>query len=104
MINHIESTQQFNELTKDGLCLVDFFATWCGPCKMLAPLLEEVSEDGSVPGLKVLKVDVDVCGELAQAFQIQAVPTLFLMKDGKVVGTKMGYMNKNTLVSFCLNN
>ena len=100
MIIHINSVEQFNEEIKQGKVLVDFFATWCGPCKMLSPVLEEVDREGSVPGLKILKVDVDENGDIAASFGIQAVPTLFLFKDGQKVDVKMGYLNKNTLLSF----
>lgn len=100
MIIHINSVEQFNEEIKQGKVLVDFFATWCGPCKMLSPVLEEVDKECSVPGLKILKVDVDENGDIAASFGIQAVPTLFLFKDGQKVDVKMGYLNKNTLLSF----
>ena len=100
MIIHINSVGQFNEEVKQGKVLVDFFATWCGPCKMLSPVLEEVDKEGSVPGLKILKVDVDENSDLAAQFGIQAVPSLFLLVDGKQVAYKAGYLNKNTLLSF----
>ena len=100
MIIHINSVEQFNEEVKQGKVLVDFFATWCGPCKMLSPVLEEVDKEGSIPGLKILKVDVDENSDLAAQFGIQAVPSLFLLVDGKQVGYKAGYLNKNTLLSF----
>ena len=100
MIIHINSSEQFNQEIKEGKVLVDFFATWCGPCKMLSPVLEEVDKEGSALGLKILKVDVDENGDIAANFGIQAVPTLILFKDGQKVDVKMGYLNKNILLSF----
>lgn len=100
MIIHVNSSEQFEQEIKQGKVLVDFFATWCGPCKMLAPVLEEVDKEGSVPGLKILKVDVDEFSDLAARFGVQAVPSLFLLQDGNQVAYKAGYLNKNTLLSF----
>ena len=96
MLKHINSVQEFDNEVKEGLVLVDFFATWCGPCKMLSPLLEELAEEK--PDLKVLKIDVDEVGPLAARFGIQAIPTLILFKNGERMATKLGYQNKNQLL------
>ena len=98
MIEHINEEKQFNEFIKEGKVLVDFFATWCGPCKMLAPVIEQVANEH--PDLKVVKVDVDEAPAIAAKYGIQAIPTLFLIKDGKVVTSSMGYLNKNQLENF----
>ena len=98
MLKHINSVQEFDNEVKEGLVLVDFFATWCGPCKMLSPLLEEIANEN--PNLKVLKIDVDEVGPLAARFGIQAILTLFLFKDGQIVEKRMGYQNKNQLLAF----
>ena len=98
MLKHINSVAEFDNEVKEGLVLVDFFATWCGPCKMLSPLLEELAEEN--PNLKVLKIDVDEVGPLAARFGIQAIPTLMLFKDGERKDTKLGYQNKNQLLAF----
>ena len=98
MLVHIKSVEEFDNLIKEGTVLVDFFATWCGPCKMLSPVLEEVANEN--PDLKVLKVDVDEVGALAARFGIQAIPTLFLFKDGERKDSRMGYQNKNQLLAF----
>ena len=98
MLKHIQSAQEFDNAIKEGVVLVDFFATWCGPCKMLSPLLEEIAEENK--DLLVLKIDVDEVGELAARFGIQAIPTLMLFKNGQRIETRMGYQNKNQLVAF----
>ena len=98
MLKHINSVAEFDSEVKEGLVLVDFFATWCGPCKMLSPLLEEIANEN--PDLKVLKIDVDEVGPLAAKFGIQAIPTLILFKDGERKDTKLGYQNKNQLLGF----
>ncbi len=98
MIKHIENENEFKELIKEGLVLVDFFATWCGPCKMLSPVIEQVEREK--PELKVVKVDVDELPAIAGDYGIQAIPTLFLMKDGKIIDKRMGYLNKNQLNDF----
>ena len=98
MIKHIENETEFKEFIKEGLVLIDFFATWCGPCKMLSPVIEQVEREK--PELKVVKVDVDEAPAIAAEYGIQAIPTLFLVKDGKIVDKKMGYLNKNQLNDF----
>lgn len=98
MLKHINTTAEFEAAIKEGTVLVDFFATWCGPCKMLSPVLEEVANEN--PNINVLKIDVDEVGELAARYGIQAIPTLMLFKDGQRVETRMGYQNKNQLVAF----
>ena len=98
MIEHINDQAQFNEFIKEGTVLVDFFATWCGPCKMLSPVIEQVANEH--PELKVVKVDTDEAPGIAAKYGIQAIPTLFLLKDGKIVASQMGYMNKNQLENF----
>ena len=98
MLKHINDVAEFDQEIADGVALVDFFATWCGPCKMLSPNLEALAEEN--PDLKVIKVDVDEANELAARYQIQAVPTLILFKNGERVETRMGYQNKNQLIAF----
>ena len=75
----------FEAETKEGLVLVDFWATWCGPCRMQAPILEKLSQELSEDELKILKMDVDENPETARAFGIMSIPTLLFKKDGKVV-------------------
>lgn len=88
----------FKEMVDGDLVLVDFFATWCGPCKMLGPVLEELDSDRS--GIKIVKVDIDESRSLAQEYGVMSVPTLFLMKNGQVVSKKSGFMPKEMLTSW----
>ena len=97
MLKHINNRDEFNAAIKEGTVLVDFFATWCGPCKMLSPVLEEVSKETDV---LIIKVDVDEAGPLSAQYGIQAVPTLMLFKNGQQVDVRMGYQNKNQLLAF----
>ncbi|MGE3166062.1 MAG: thioredoxin [Planctomycetota bacterium] len=77
--------------------LVDFYATWCGPCKVIAPLVDELAKEYAGKGLKVGKVDIDTAPELATRFRIQGVPTLLFFKDGKVVDQLVGAHPKRTI-------
>ena len=88
----------FNNIIKDEKpVLVDFFATWCGPCKALAPILEDTkSELGE--GVKIVKIDVDKNQELASRFQVQGVPTLILFKQGNQLWRQSGVVPKHELV------
>ena len=79
----------FDQETAQGLVVVDFWAPWCGPCRMMAPVLEEASK--KITDLKVCKVNVDDEGELAMRFRVSAIPTLLFMKNGKIIRTEMGY-------------
>ena len=74
--------------------LVDFWATWCGPCQMLAPVLEELSQQ-----IKVVKVDVDENPQLAVAFQVASIPTVIAFRDGKAVKKSVGVVPKETLLA-----
>ena len=78
--------------------LVDFWAGWCGPCKMVAPVLEEIAAE--VAAVKITKVNVDEQPELAQKFQVMSIPTMVLIKEGKVVDTTVGAQPKEDLVRF----
>ncbi len=92
---HIQNINQFNELLKNENVIVDFFATWCGPCRMIAPLLEEIDED--YPEISIGKVDVDDLSELAAHYSIASIPTLMFIKNGKIVYEQVGFVPKNNL-------
>ena len=75
----------FEQETKDGLVLVDFWATWCGPCRMQGPVLDRLSEELSEDKLKIVKIDVDENPLTARSFGIMSIPTLLFKKNGQVV-------------------
>ena len=100
MIEHINDQKEFKESIKEGLVLIDFFATWCGPCKMLSPILEEIDERKEAGDLLIVKVDVDEVGVVAAKFGIQSIPTLILFENGQPVKTTLGYMPKPQLLNF----
>ena len=76
--------------------LIDFYANWCMPCKMLSPVIEEISKE--VQDAKVCKVNIDEEPELAQQFQVMSIPTLVVMKDGKIVNAAMGVRPKKDIL------
>ncbi|MDX8046643.1 thioredoxin [Gracilibacillus sp. S3-1-1] len=87
----------FGNETSEGLVLADFWATWCGPCKMIAPVLEEI--DGEMSDtVKIVKLDVDENQETAGKFGVMSIPTLLLFKDGEIVEQVVGYQPKEALV------
>lgn len=92
------NSENFKELISEGVVLVDFFATWCGPCKMLSPVLEDVAKEN--PNVKVVKIDVDQEPDLAQEYNVMSIPTLLLFKDGQKVASTMGYMAKAKVLEF----
>lgn len=88
--------QNFSQETSDGLVLVDFWAPWCGPCKMIAPVLEEL--DGEMSDtVKIVKLNVDDNQETAGNYGVMSIPTLLLMKDGNVVDQVVGFQPKEAL-------
>lgn len=90
----------FNQevIESDKPVLLDFWASWCGPCKMVGPIVEQVAEE-TIEAVKVGKVNVDEEPELAQAFHVMSIPTLVVMKEGKVVQTSVGVKPKQAILS-----
>ena len=84
-------------LKSDKPVLVDFWAAWCGPCQMVGPVVEEISEEN--PDIKVCKIDVDASPELAQKYGVMSIPTLVAIKDGKETNRTMGAQPKEAIVS-----
>ena len=97
-VNHFDSDHFEAALAQPGVVLVDFFATWCMPCKMVAPVIEKVAE--SYAGkVTVGKVDIDEEPDLAQRFGVMSIPTLLLIKDGKVAASSVGLRPKHQVES-----
>ena len=94
----VATNTNFQELLQDSkLVIVDFWATWCGPCRMLSPILDEV--EAEMPDqISVVKVNVDDAGEIAGQFRIMSIPTLLFVKDGQIVDKTVGAMPKAALV------
>ena len=93
----IINSQEFDNTIESGVVVVDFFATWCGPCKMLSPVIDELS--GELENVNFVKVDIDQSMDLAQKFKIVSVQTLKVYKNGEEVDTLMGFMPKEVLKS-----
>lgn len=93
--------ENFKSGVSNGLTLVDFYADWCGPCRMLTPVLEEVAKD--VAGqAKIAKIDIDEAQKTASTFQVTSIPTLILFKDGREVGRLVGLRDRETIKEFIL--
>lgn len=88
MVAEIKTQDEFYEILSEGLVVVDFFATWCGPCKMIAPLLDKFSKE--YESVKFIKVDVDQFGEIAQKYEISSMPTVLFAKNGEVANKVIG--------------
>ena len=92
------TTSNFADETAKGVVMVDFWATWCMPCRAMAPVIEEIAGQ-TVGKVKVGKVDIDQNGPLANRFGIQAIPAILIFKDGQVVETLVGVQSKAALVN-----
>ncbi len=88
----ILTNENFDEEVAEGIVLVDMKADWCGPCKMVAPLLDELSEE--ITDAKIVKVDVDASPEIGARFQVRSIPTFILLKDGVMVDKIVGASQK----------
>jgi len=91
----------FEEGVAKGMTLVDFYADWCGPCRMLTPVLEELAKDLEGKA-KIAKIDIDKAQKTASSFQVTSIPTLILFKDGKEVGRLVGLRDKDTIKDFVM--
>ncbi|MFC0187953.1 thioredoxin [Fictibacillus iocasae] len=87
--------QTFNTETSEGLVLADFWAPWCGPCKMIAPVLEELDQENEA--VKIVKLDVDENQETAGKYGVMSIPTLMVFKDGELVEQVVGFQPKEAL-------
>ncbi|MBD5092018.1 MAG: thioredoxin [Clostridiales bacterium] len=95
----ILNDSNFNEFVSDGVVLVDFFATWCGPCKMIAPIVEQIAHEYA-GRVKVGKLDVDENAKVAEAFGIYSIPALFIFKDGEVKEKLIGFRLKSQIEEY----
>ncbi len=98
----IGNEENFSSLIAEEFTIVDFFATWCGPCKMLSPILEEIANDRSE--MKVVKIDVDENPNLAKTYGVMSIPTIILFHNGQPVATNVGYLPKAQLEEWILEN
>lgn len=98
----IVNKDEFQKIVNDGYTLVDFYADWCGPCKMLGPILEEV--DSEYPNVDFIKVNVDDEAELAATYKIMSIPAVFLFKDGQAIAKTGGLQPKEQIKNFIDNN
>lgn len=87
--------EKLNDIVKDGYVLVDFFATWCGPCKMQGAVLEKIEDK-----LKIVKVDVDEREDLAREYGVMSIPTLVLFKDGEIAKKNVGFTPAEVILSW----
>ncbi|WP_455515040.1 thioredoxin [Pseudostreptobacillus sp.] len=94
---HLEKSEDFKNLISEGTVLVDFFATWCRPCQMLGPVLDEVSEEVD---FKIVKVDVDQFPELAGEYQVRSIPTMVKFEAGVAKDVTLGYKSKEEVKDF----
>ncbi len=94
MIKKINTIDEFNNTIKEGLWLVDFSAKWCGPCRMLEPVIENIKED-----YNVIQIDIDEALELAAEYGIMSVPTLIVFKNGTITSKEIGYRNEEDIKS-----
>ena len=95
MVKQIDS-KEFKEAIKEGKVVVDLFATWCGPCKMLSPILDEISEE--ITTTKFFKVDVDDNEDIAREYNVMSIPTILVFENGNLINTIVGLRGKDYLV------
>ncbi|EMF0058716.1 thioredoxin [Enterococcus hirae 57-03-H11] len=96
-MSQVVTDTTFKEETDKGLVLIDFWATWCGPCRMQAPILDQLSEEYDEDEFRIVKMDVDENPQTPQQFGIMSIPTLLLKKDGQVVEKAVGVHSKEQL-------
>lgn len=97
MVKKINSSE-FEQVRSSKAAIVDFSAEWCGPCKMLAPVIDELSEE--IDGVEFYNVDVDQNPELAREFRIMNIPAVIALKDGEVAGQQIGFVPKEDMKNF----
>ncbi len=103
LIHVTDDSFEIEVLKSEHPVLVDYWAEWCGPCKMIAPILDEVSTEYENK-VKIAKLDVDANNQIAKKYDIRGIPTLMMFKEGNVVATHTGALNKSQLTSFIESN
>ena len=96
-LKHLNSENFEEEVNSGKVTLVDFFATWCGPCKMLGPVLEQVADEVK-ENVNVVKLDIDENMDIAKQFGVMSVPTMVIFKDGKEVDRIVGLRQKSQII------
>lgn len=98
MVIELNDNNFENEVIKaKEIVLVDFFATWCNPCKIMSPVIDEIAKS-SIPNVKVGKVDVDESSELAEKYEIMSIPTIAIFKNGEIVKSFLGVTDKEDII------
>ena len=97
-MKHIETVEEFNEIIKKERVLVDFYADWCGPCKMLGPVLEEIATEKD--DIEIVKLNVDNFFTLAKKYGVMSIPALKIFSQGSVVKQTEGFLTKGELLDF----
>lgn len=102
----IFNNNNFKQEVEDnaGVVLVDFFAPWCGPCQLMAPIVEELINEYKDKGVKIGKLNIDENQEIAAKYNVMSIPTFLLFKNGKVIDQKVGYGDKDGLIEMIENN
>jgi thioredoxin 1 len=90
------NTDEFKEVIKEGKTVVDLFATWCGPCKMLSPVLDEISEE--ITTTKFYKIDVDDNQDVAREYNVMSIPTILIFENGNLVNKIVGLRSREDLI------
>ena len=96
------SNENFDELIKEGKVLVDFYAEWCGPCKMISPVIEELGNERQ--DIKIVKVNVDEHANIAQKYGVMSIPTLIVFNHGNPVKQNVGFIPKENIIELIDNN
>lgn len=90
--------EDFKDVINNGKVLVDFYADWCGPCQMLAPILEQLAEEQS--DVKIVKLNVDEAQNIAAEYRVMSIPTMILFENGQVVDQKVGVLSKEDITTW----
>ncbi len=95
MLKHYDDNMDLKEIVKEGNVVVDFFATWCGPCKMLGGELEELAKENDT--IEIIKIDIDQYEDLAHEYGVMVVPTIYFYQDGELLSRETGFMPKEKM-------